>query len=160
MMWTCRTYYTLSLEEIVAPARNSGRRSIYSLSKFTPIAAGARNTISRIIRNLPSIRSGRATKKIHAFGTTGKAGSVCRFRTPSLKVLQERTSLNTIRALVALWYWTHCLCTKASRRSTKNCDAQIVVSAVVSHRKDSQKDQHVAMAMKARCPSFAADSAA
>ena len=61
-MWTCRTYYTLSLEEIVAPARNSGRRSIYSLSKFTPIAAGARNTISRIIRNLPSIRSGRATK--------------------------------------------------------------------------------------------------
>ena len=49
---------------------------------------------------------------------------------------------------------------KASRRSSKNCDAQIVVSAVVSHRKDSQKDQHVAMAMKARCPSFAADSAA
>ena len=51
-----------SLEEIEAPAGNSGRRSIYSLSKFTPIAAGARNTISRIIRNLPSIRSGRAAK--------------------------------------------------------------------------------------------------
>ena len=49
---------------------------------------------------------------------------------------------------------------KASRRSSKNCDAQIVVSAIVSHRKDSQKDQHVAMAMNARCPSFAADSAA
>ena len=64
-----------SLEEIEASSRNSGTRSIYSLSKFTPIAAGARNTISRIIRNLPSIRSGRATKKIHAFGTTGKAGS-------------------------------------------------------------------------------------